>query len=363
MSPAAKTTESPRAYLITGDDDFRKERELDDLLGKLVAPEFADFDLERLDGDAATADRVMAGLGIPPFSSAKRVVLVRYANKMGEDEQKKLAARLEGVPETGCLVLISPAPEKVDGRPRKGSEVVGDLSRAVRKIGKVIRVEEKKGRDGATEARQFAQSLFAQAGKKIDAAALTQFIQRVGMDFSIISTEAQKLIDYSGDSDIITATDISRVSSEIPEEKVFKLVDAIAARKPDLAMMHLNALFETGDRPESEAPKTLGNIARQFRLLWQAKMLVTAGFRNLGRLDKDSLPEDLRAMLPTSPNILTLAGWQRERLEPQAARFTREQLVRALVAIAEADAALKGIEGDLDDPRIIMELLVLRLTG
>jgi len=363
MSPAAKTTESPRAYLIAGDDDFRKQRELDDLLGKLVAPDFADFDLERLEGDTATADRVMAGLGIPPFSSPKRVVLVKYANKMDENEQKKLAGRLEGVPESGCLVLISPAPEKADGKPKKGSEVIGDLSRAVRKIGKVIRVEEKKGRDGTADARQFAQSLLAQAGKRIDNAALTQFIQRVGMDFSIIGTEAQKLIDYAGDSNTITAADVAKVTSEMPEEKVFKLVDAIAARKPDLAMMHLNALFETGDRPESEAPKALSNIARQFRLIWQAKMLIAAGFRDLRHIGKDSVPEDLRAMLPTSPNIFTIADWQRERLEPQAARFTREQLVRALEAIAEADAALKGIEGDVEDPRVIMELLVLRLAG
>lgn len=363
MSPAAKTTESPRAYLIAGDDDFRKQRELDDLLGKLVAPDFVDFDLERLEGDTATADRVMAGLAIPPFSSPKRVVLVKYANKMDEGEQKKLADRLEGVPESGCLILISPAPDKTDGKPKKGSEVIGDVSRAVRKIGKVIRVEEKKGRDGTADARQFAQSLFVQAGKRIDNAALTQFVQRVGMDFSIISTEAQKLIDYAGDSDVITVAEVARVSSEVPEEKVFKLVDAIAARKPDLALMHLSALFETGDRPESEAPKTLSSIARQFRLIWQAKVLVAAGFRNFGRIEKDAVPEDLRAALPSSPSILTLADWQRQRLEPQAGRFTREQLVRALEAIAEADAALKGIEGDVEDARVIMELLVLRLAG
>ncbi len=360
MSPAAKASDSPRAYLIAGDDDFRKQRELDDLLAKLVAPDFADFDLEHLEGNTATADRVMAGLGIPPFSSPKRVVLVKYANKIDEAEQKKLAERLASAPGSGCLVLISPAPDKTDGKPKKGSEVIGDLSKAVRKVGKVIRVQEMKGRDGTADTRRFAQSLFAQAGKKIDAGALAQFVQRVGMDFSVISTEAQKLIDYSGDSDTITAADIAKVSCETPEEKVFKLVDAIGARRPDEAMKHLDALFEVGDRPDSEAPKTLGNIARLFRLAWQAKMLAAAGVRVL---KKDSVPQDLLAMLPTTPSVFSLADWQQERLKSQAARFTREQIAHALEAIAEADAALKGIEGDVEDSRMIMELLVLRLAG
>jgi len=358
MSPS-KASDSPKAYLIAGDDDFRKQRELDDLLAKLVAPDFADFDLEQLEGDSATADRIMAGLGIPPFSSPKRVVLVRYANKLGEDEQRKLAGRLEAVPDSGCLVLISPAPEKVDGKPRKGSEVIGDLSKAVRKVGKVIRVEEKKGREGTADARQFAQSLFANAAKKIDSSAIGAFVQRVGMDYSVLSTEAQKLIDYSGDSNTITQDDIAKVCSETAEEKVFKMVDAIAAKKPDEAMRFLDELFETGDRPDSDAPKTLGNIARLFRLIWQAKILISGGVRVFR---KDSVPADLRALLPSTPTVFSLAEWQQDRLKTQAQRFTREQLVRSIEAIAVADAALKGIEGDIDDPRMIMELLVLQLS-
>ena len=55
-------------------------------------------------------------------------------------------------------------------------------------------------------------------------------MQRVGLDFAVIDTEARKLIDYSGDSEQITSADVSLVTSETPEEKVFKMVDAVAAR-------------------------------------------------------------------------------------------------------------------------------------
>ncbi len=362
MATKSKQSSVIRAYLIKGDDDFRKQQELDQLLATLVKPEFADFDLERLNGDSATADRVMAGLFVPPFSSSQRVVLIRYANKMEQTEQEKLAASLGKTPDSACLVLVSPAPEKVDGRPKKGSEVIGDLSRAVRKIGKVITVGEERGKEKTDRARAFAQRLFAEAGKKIDPNALTVLLQRVGTDYSVINSEAQKLIDYAGSSGHITAVDVGQVTSETPEERIFKLIDAVAARKQSEALRMLDEHFQYSDSPEGEAPKTLAVIARQIRLLWQVKMLQEAGARGLS---KDSVPANLQAALPSDPNVMDLVAkqrWQAERLTRQAKMFSRADLARCLYAIASADLMLKGIEGNIEDPRAVMEILVLELA-
>ena len=132
-----ETTDKPRAYLLKGDDEYLKQQDLQKLLKSLVSVDFADFDMEQLDGDSSTSDRIMAGLNVPPFSSRQRVVLVRHANKIPEHEQQKLASKLEKTPATGCLLLINPAPDKTDGKPKKGSEIIGDLSKAVRKVGEV----------------------------------------------------------------------------------------------------------------------------------------------------------------------------------------------------------------------------------
>ncbi|MGI6294716.1 MAG: DNA polymerase III subunit delta [Armatimonadota bacterium] len=363
MSPAAKSTDKPRAYLLAGDDDYRKKIELDKLLKKLVVADFADFDLEQMEGDSATADRIMAGLAIPPFSSAQRIVLVKFANKMDESEQKKLARQLSDVPPTGCLIMVTPAADKVDGRAKRGDEVVGEVSRAIRKVGNVINTGAEKGRARAQSARDFAMSVFKDADKKINESALSAFIQRVGTDFSVLQTEAEKLISYSGDSDTIKPADISQVTSETPEEKVFKLVDAIAAHNPAEAMRYLDELFETGDRPESEAPKVLANIARTYRLIWQYKMLSSLGVRVFR---KESVPQDLQALLPSNPNLLDLLSrqsWQESRLRAQSSRVTRKQLTSSFAAIAKADARLKGIEEGMEDARMVMEMLVLELSG
>ncbi len=363
MATKGKSTDPPRAYLLKGDDDYQKQQALDKLLATLVSDDFIDFDLEYLEGDSATADRVMAGLNVPPFGSGRRVVLVRYANKMQPEEQEKLASRLERIPQSGCLMLVNPAAEKSDGRPKKGSEVIGDLSRAVRKVGEVREFGAERGMEKTGLATDFAKGRFATARKKISPQALRLFLQRAGTDFSIIDTEAQKLIDYSGDSPEITERDVAAVTSETPEEKIFKLLDAVGGRDKAQALRLLGELFEAGTSPDADAPKTLSTLARQFRLIWQIKMLVDAG---VSAFTKAAVPDDIRRDLPSDPNILDVLArqaWQTKRLTEQARRFSRKDLARCFTAIARADAMLKGAAGDIEDPKLVMEMLVVELAG
>jgi len=362
MAAKTKTTGEPRAYLLKGDDEVGKQQALDHLLAKLVAGDFIDFDLEHMEGDSTTSERIMAGLGVPPFGSPRRVVLVKYANKIDNAEQEKLATQIEKTPASGCLILVNPAAEKDDGKPKKGAEVIGELSKAIRKIGEV------KDFGGGTKAQiqarahEYAQSLFTKAGKKLDSNAMKTFLQRAGTDLSIIGSEAQKLIDYSGDSQKITQAEAEAVTSETPEEKVFKLIDAIAARNQALSLRLIGELLEEGDDPRSDAPKTLGTIARQFRLVWQMKALQEAGVRTF---NKASVPEDILAMLPSEPNLLEVLGrqaWMADRIGRQARSLSRADLIRCFNAIARTDQTLKGIDGDMDDPTLAMDLLVMELA-
>jgi len=356
-------TELAKVYLLKGDDDYRKARELKRLLDALVSNEFIDFDLEHLEGDSATSDRIMAGLSMPPFGSARRVVLVKYVNKMHPDEQAKLALKLDKIPSTSCLLLVNPAAEKSNGKPKRGSEIIGELAKAVRRVGQVLTFGAEGRRENMANARQLAQELFSKAGKKVDPAALKLFIERVGVDSAIVYSEACKLIDYVGDSDKITQQDIDAVASETPEEKVFKLIDAVAAGKRASALTILNELFETGTSPDADAPRTLATLVRQFRLIWQMKMLIEAGVRSYA---KNDVPQEIKAVLPLNPNILdilTKQSWQVDRLITQAQRFSRRSLASCFKAIAQADAMLKGAEGNVNDPKLVMELLIINLLG
>ena len=363
MATKGKSTDNPRAYLLKGDDEHQKREALEALLKTLVSDDFADFDLERLDGKTATSDRVLAGLNVPPFGSTRRVVLVKYANQMDEAEQLKLAERLDRIPESGCLILVNPVPEKADGRPKKGQEVKGELSRAVRKVGEVREFGAGKTGEKTAGAIAFARKVFDEAGKKIDPSTLETFVHRAGTDHAVLLSEAHKLIDYLGDADRITGRDVSAVTSETPEEKIFKLTDSVALRNKAQALRFLNELFEAGTSPDADAPKTLATLSRHFRLLWQMKALQESRVRTFAKAD---VPDSVKALLPSDPNVLDVLGrqaWQARKLQEQSAKLTRKDLARCFAAIARADAMLKGAAGDIEDPKLVMELLVMELAG
>jgi len=360
---ASENKKTPTAYLLKGDDEYRKQAGLRELLDVLVSPDFVDFDLEQVEGDTATCQRVMAGVNIPPFSSGQRVVLVKYANKMSRDEQKKLADRLSSIPSSACLVMVNPAPEKDRGKPKKGSEVIGDLSRAIRKVGQVREFGGERGSRASELAVPFIKQCLAAAGKTMDGSTLELFRRRVGNDFAVIDTEIRKVIDYSGQTDRITAEMVENVTSETPEEKIFKTVDAIGARNAGAAVRNLKELFDCGNDPRADAPSALSSIARSFRLVWQMKALQEAGVRSVTR---GAIPDNVKEMLPKDPNILDVLArqsWQEAKLAQQARAFSYDMLVDAFAAIEEADLRLKAIVPGPDDPQAILELLILRLCS
>jgi|YNPBryBLVA2012_1023415.scaffolds.fasta_scaffold07177_3 DNA polymerase III delta subunit len=351
-----------RAYLLKGDDDFQKQQVLEKLLSEVVTPDFADFDFEQLEGDCVDSDRIINALSVMPFGSTRRTVLIRYANKMDPVEQERLAELLPTTPESACLIMVTPAPEKIDNRPRKGSEVIGALSTAIRKVGQVLDIGGGQKRDKTDAARKFALTVFNEAGKKIAEPALGAFLSRVGSDFSVINTEAQKLIDYSGDTTQITSDDVAAVTSETPEEKIFKLIDSIGARDKPSALRNLSDMMGDEESARGNASKTLATIARHFRLLWQMRFLME---HNVRELTRDGVPENLQSALPSQPNLLDLLSrqaWMKQRLLSQCRHFSEVELARAFAAIERADFQLKGTEGENENPSLVMELLVLDLV-
>jgi len=361
---APKAIAEPKAYLFRGDGDFQKAIALKELLDSIVSPDFADFDLEELEGNTATCDRIMAGMNVPPFGSDRRVVLVRYANKIDKEQQKFLAEKLASAPDQGFLILHTPAADKVDGKPVKGSDVVGELSKAVRKVGKVWELPYMFGKERATQTKQFARGLFDQAGFKVDPDALELLQNRVGDDFNTIGTEVEKLLQYTADKRRVTKKDVSEVTCETAEERVFSLIDAIGARNQSLALHFVENLFEQGGDPRGEAPRMLSMIARQLRLIWQTRILHESGIRGINRA---STPTEIVESFPASPNlfdVVSTKAWMARKLFEQAAMFTFPQLARCFEEVEQADMMLKGmVESGTDDATLVMEMLVVKLAA
>jgi DNA polymerase-3 subunit delta len=202
---------------------------------------------------------------------------------------------------------------------------------------------------------------FASKGKKAERSVANLLVRRAGTDTSVLTTEVEKLVSYAGECDRVTVEDVNAVTTETPEEKVFALVDAVATKNEAQALEHLSEVFSSGGRPEAEAPRVLALLARQFRLLWQFMYLKDLGCSPLA---VHQIPEDVLDSLPSEPSIIDVAkrqSWLIDKLGKQARNFERRDLERGFMLIMATDAMLKGIEGEIDDPRTAMELLVLGL--
>ena len=364
--PTAKPTTKPTAsagtgecvVLLTGAEAAKKTRESHRIAQSAADPDFADFDIDTLDGSTSAAERILSGAATAPFGRGRRVVLVRDTQQMDEAEQKKLAAGLAKIPDSGLLILHTGTPITEDGKTKKQSVVLTELTNAVKKWGQV--------RDFALPAagdlREWATSEAKKLGKTLAPDALAIFAQLPADDVRRLQTELAKAASYAGDAPAITGADVEATLSRGPDDVIFKLCDAVGMRRTPEALAHISTLFRGGARPDSVAPRALVLLARQMRLLTQFRYLGEkrmAG-RGAGAVSPEVmgyLPGDGAGGMLTNPRM----AWMADKYVTQARNFTLTELVERMEKLLQADLALKGIVPGGDGPQAIMQRLVVEL--
>jgi DNA polymerase III delta subunit len=183
-------------------------------------------------------------------------------------------------------------------------------------------------------------------------------------DMRRLETELGKLFDYMGDEVVIHASDVTEVLSRGPDEVIFKLCDALGARRGGEALRLLDSTFHIGTKPDGTALRVLTMLARQIRLVHQARILLE--YRMIGR-GAAPMSAEVAAMLPADGIKATLANprmaWMGDKLATQAKQWSFDALESALIALEHADGALKGIVPGGDNPREIIEECVVRMCA
>ena len=363
-SPKTAATPAPRGgggghiVLLTGAEASRKNTEAQALLNAQVDSDYADFDAEVMDGNVAAADRVLSAAATVPLGTGKRVVLVRDTQQMDADEQKKLAAGLERIPQSGFLILHTGTPIIEDGKTKRQSVITTELTNAAKKHGKVIDF----GLPRAEDMREWIQAEAARQHKKLAPDAVALLTQLSGDDLQRMGSEIAKAAAHAGDAATITGADVEATLSRGPDDVIFKLCDAVGHRRTAEALGHVSTLFRGGARPDAVAPRALVLLARQIRLLAQFRYLGEQRMvgRNAGPISPEVmalLPADGAGSILTNPRM----SWMTDRYVSQARNFTSPELADRLEALLRADLALKGIVPGGDSPQVVMQRLVVEL--
>lgn len=193
--------------------------------------------------------------------------------------------------------------------------------------------------------------------KRLDAGAEKLLKDLCGANMRLLQSELEKLALYVGEKPIIAAADVELLVRRAREEEYRELADALGGRDPKAAVRYVDTALD-----QDEAPlKIHGAIAAIVRrLLEDRERWARLGFgprtpqRTLEAEGLPALAEELKArgLKVPHPYVVWL-GFQ------ACMRFEVMELVRALLAVAQADVELKsGGQG-----KLVLERLVLRICS
>ncbi|GBC93047.1 hypothetical protein HRbin15_01532 [bacterium HR15] len=348
-----------RAYLLVGNEPVL-QREFLDRLRHALQLEPGCLDEATLDARQTAVATVAHILQTLPMERERRLVILHAASRYHASELNTLAQLIPQIPPFSCLVLLPDATDMSDGEnPTTHPSKAGwqAVVNAVREHGVVVTLESLRGKTLEARLIEAAQV----QGKRLRPPEAQYLMELVDGVAELALMELQKVLLYVEPRTEITREDIERVVSASQQAQVFKLVDAIVAGNSAEALRWLQLLFQGGNRPETAALQTLGLISRQFRLLWDMRILI----EHHQPIDRpEQVSEAVAQKLLHEPNVIQLLQRQpflRERLRRQAERFPLSRLQRAFAALCDADLALKGVQSAVN-PVEVMERLIVQLT-
>jgi DNA polymerase-3 subunit delta len=316
-----------------------------------VAPSGADMSWETLDGPSVTARDLLNRCQTGALFGGARMIAVFSADRIDGDEQDKLVKAVGALPAGVSVILVTA--ETGDRNRRRA--IRAKLQRAIEQHGLAIEFAAMR----VPEATAWAIAQAKARGKRLEPAAARKLAeQRVGTGLAQLESEVEKLSLYVGDDAAITNADVDAVTPRLLEEGVWGLMDAVRQRSPARAVAILRDLLTVR---REDPTQLLGLLSQSVRLVWQTKLLMDHGWRP-GQDPSEEvlglLPQDARKNALAQFSRLT---WLAQRSMRQAGALSWEQLTRAMQALLACDLSLKGIQGNVGDDALALELLVIQL--
>lgn len=323
-------------YLLTGDDDFRKEDVVRRMVEAALEPSTRDFNLEQRRGPELDAATLRGLLDTPPMMSDRRLVVVRDADGLRTAAREALASYCQRPAADTLVVLVSAAGAKVEKGLAPGAVVVvfdrlteGELERWITRRA-------------------------VQGGGGISPEATSLLVQYAGNDLALLSQELEKLAAHANGGEI-GVTDVEAVVGVRPGHSLADLMDAVARRDGPAAA----ALV-----PEVLAQPKISGVNVVMALATQTLVLGHLAARREEGLPASQLERATWDVLAGAgaytgrPYKEAVAAWGRAAAKGW---WSVRQAEAALPRLHEADHALKESRVSSEDG--VLTSLVLSLCG
>ncbi|MDR1186919.1 MAG: DNA polymerase III subunit delta [Bifidobacteriaceae bacterium] len=296
--------EADRLVLVLGPEDLLADRAVQ-RLGRLAREEHADLDFTQINAADAGRDALAAAASGSLFADYT-VVVVNQAEKAGADFLNGALAYVAS-PSPDAMVIFRHAGG------RSGKKLVDALrkARAAEVQADPIRYDRDK--------EAFARAEFRRGGRGVDARAVTALVEAVGSDLRELASAAEQMMaDTTGP---ITAQLVERYYGGRLETTSFKVADAAVVGNVGEALRLARYALGSGVDPVP----MIGALAGKLRTLAKVGGAVQVG--------KDPVKD------------LKMNSWQADQARRALQHWDGAGLARAILAVAKADAQVKGLGG------------------
>ena len=371
VSKIKAKTATANIHAVVGSDEAEVKHIAAELAVKLTPPGAGDFGLEIIDAAADNSDQAAArirsaieGLQTLPFFGSTKLVWLKNANFLGDDQKARSAAVQSALEELSELLdrgigseitfLISAT--EVDKRR-------GFYKTLTKRAEVQVFDRLDSGRAGwEEEATEIVQQRAKKRKLQFDADALDLFVLLTGGDTRQIDNELEKLDTFLGKDRVVG---VELVRELVPLSRtgvIFELSNALAARDLELALTLVRRLLDHG---ESAVGILLVAIVPTIRNLLLAKDLMErhrlrpphSPFQFISAINR--LPAKATEHLPRKKDG-SINAYGLGIAAQHADRFETNQLIEGMRACLEANRQL--VTTQLDHELILTEVVV-KLLG
>lgn len=280
VDAALRQAPSP-IYVLLGDDDDARDRALARLEEALLGGGLASLNRDVLRAGEEDASRAFTLVRTLPMMGPRRVVVIREVEEARSEVLQRLAEYAQAPSAEASLLVAGrkwPTPRGAaadtdhdeDGPATTGGADWGRRAEgAVKRGGGVVWRFSRESADPVQVAREAAE----EAGCSLGHREARLLIELVGADPGALRLEVAKAASWMETPGPISQEALREVCSLLAEAVIWDLTDAIAARRPDVAMVTAHRLLEDGEAPQ----RLVAMVAWQLRQLLALQHVLRGG--------------------------------------------------------------------------------------
>jgi DNA polymerase III subunit delta len=293
-------------FYLHGEDHFRKDQAVRELIDAHVDPATRDFNLDRVSGSTVDAETLASIIATPPMMAEWRVVVLREVEALASSKHAReaLLGVMKSPPPGLALILSCTVPS-------------ASKAKFYRELTKFGRAVEFKAITEADVPGWLMNRARESHGVEFEVDAAQALAAAIGTNLGVLSQEVAKLADFIGDRKNIGLADVAAAGTKLPSQDRWHWFDLVGERRFEEAGRGLPVLLGQGD---SGVSLVIG-LATQFLRFGIA-------------LEKGA--RGLEAALPHHQK------WLAKRVGSQARSWTVPEVDAALDRLLEVDQLLKS---------------------